>query len=33
MGMNVPDAAQNYQFLLNVIHWLSGLIEDPGDAP
>jgi hypothetical protein len=27
MGMNRPDAAQNPQFLLNVMHWLSGLIE------
>jgi len=27
MGMNHPDAAQNPQFLLNVMHWLSGLIE------
>ncbi|MGB5816700.1 MAG: DUF4350 domain-containing protein [Thermoanaerobaculia bacterium] len=27
MGMNHPDAAQNPQFLLNVVHWLSGLIE------
>jgi len=26
MGMNHPDAAQNAQFLLNVIHWLSGLL-------
>jgi uncharacterized protein (DUF2249 family) len=24
MGMNAPIAAQNPQFLLNVIHWLSG---------
>lgn len=27
MGMNAPIAAQNAQFLLNVMHWLSGLIE------
>lgn len=27
MGMNRPDAAQNPQFLLNVMHWLSGLLE------
>ena len=27
MGMNRPDATQNSQFLLNVMHWLSGLIE------
>jgi len=26
MGMNHPDAAQNPQFLLNVMHWLSGLL-------
>ena len=26
MGMNRDDAAQNPQFLLNVMHWLSGLI-------
>jgi hypothetical protein len=28
MGMNRPEAAQNPQFLLNVMHWLSGLLED-----
>lgn len=27
MGMNSPDAKQNAQFLLNLIHWLSGVIE------
>ena len=27
MGMNRDDASQNPQFLLNVMHWLSGLIE------
>ena len=26
MGMNHPDAAQNAQFLLNIVHWLSGLL-------
>jgi hypothetical protein len=26
MGMNRPDAPENAQFLLNVMHWLSGLI-------
>ena len=26
MGMNAPVAAQNPQFLLNVLHWLSGLL-------
>jgi hypothetical protein len=28
MGMNAPAASQNPQFLLNVAHWLSGLIPD-----
>lgn len=23
MGMNNPDATQNYQFLLNILHWLT----------
>jgi len=27
MGMNDPSAPQNYQFLLNVVHWLSGILE------
>jgi len=27
MGMNDPSAPQNVQFLLNVIHWLTGVIE------
>lgn len=27
-GMNSPVAAQNPQFLLNVLHWLSGAITD-----
>lgn len=26
MGMNHPEAPQNAQFLLNVMHWLSGLL-------
>lgn len=26
MGMNHPDAGQNAQFVLNVLHWLSGLL-------
>jgi len=26
MGMNHPKAAQNYQFVINVMHWLSGLL-------
>jgi hypothetical protein len=25
--MNAPVAKQNPQFLLNVLHWLSGLIQ------
>lgn len=28
VGMNSPAAKQNPQFLLNVMHWLSGLIKD-----
>ena len=27
IGMNNPDAKQNYRFVLNVIHWLSGLMD------
>jgi len=27
MGMNAPAAAQNAQFLLNVMHWLSGKLR------
>ena len=27
MGMNHPDATQNYQLLLNIIHWLDGLMD------
>jgi len=27
MGMNAPVAAQNPQFLLNVLHWLSGRLK------
>ena len=27
-GMNHPDASQNAQFLLNIIHWLDGLLEE-----
>jgi len=26
MGMNNPKASQNAQFLLNVVHWLSGIL-------
>lgn len=29
MGMNAPAAGQNAQFALNVMHWLSGLLEPP----
>ena len=28
MGMNSPNAKQNPQFLLNIIHWLTGLLKD-----
>ena len=28
MGMNMPTAAQNSQFLLNVMHWLAGLLPE-----
>jgi hypothetical protein len=28
MGFNAPEAAQNAQFVLNVLHWLSGLLGD-----
>lgn len=28
MGMNAPVAAQNPQFLLNVMHWLSGKLKN-----
>ena len=28
MGMNDPEASQNFQFALNVLHWLSGLLPD-----
>lgn len=29
MGMNHKDAAQNGQYVLNVLHWLSGLLDEP----
>ncbi len=29
MGMNSPAAKQNYQFLLNIMHWLTGATERP----
>jgi hypothetical protein len=28
MGMNAPAASQNAQFVLNVLHWLVGLVPD-----
>jgi hypothetical protein len=28
MGMNHPDAAQNAQFCLNAVRWLSGALGD-----
>jgi hypothetical protein len=28
MGMNDPRAPQNVQFLLNVVHWLTGVLDD-----
>jgi uncharacterized protein (DUF2249 family) len=28
MGMNAPIAAKNAQFLLNLLHWLSGKLDD-----
>jgi hypothetical protein len=27
MGMNAPRAEQNFQFVLNVMHWLSGILN------
>ena len=27
MGMNAPMAEQNYQFVLNLMHWLSGVLN------
>jgi hypothetical protein len=27
MGMNRPEASQKQQFLLNLMHWLTGLVE------
>jgi hypothetical protein len=29
MGMNAPEAKQNYQFLLNVVHWLTSFAGMP----
>lgn len=28
MGMNHPDADENAQFVLNLLHWLSGLLDN-----
>lgn len=27
-GMNSPEAKENYQLLLNIIHWLDGILEN-----
>jgi hypothetical protein len=27
-GMNSPEAKENYQLLLNIIHWLDGIIKN-----
>jgi hypothetical protein len=27
-GMNHPSASENAQFVLNLMHWLSGLLDD-----
>jgi hypothetical protein len=32
VGMNAPEAAQNPRFLLNLLHWLSGLLDDDATA-
>jgi hypothetical protein len=31
LGMNNPDASQNMQFTLNVLHWLSGILPADSD--
>ncbi len=33
MGLNAPGAEQNQQLCLNVMHWLSGLLEPDFDGP
>jgi hypothetical protein len=33
MGMNHPDARGNAQFLLNTVHWLSGLLDEAPATP
>lgn len=32
-GMNVPEARANVQFLLNVMHWLSGMLPESPPLP
>ncbi len=32
VGLNAPEAAQNPQFLLNLLHWLSGLLDLADEA-
>lgn len=32
-GMNADGAEHNAQFLLNVLHWLTGVLEPPGRKP
>jgi hypothetical protein len=27
VGMNEKSASQNFQFLLNVMHWLDGILD------
>ena len=27
MGMNAPDARENYRYALNILHWLSGALR------
>ncbi len=33
MGMNHPLAKQNAQFALNVMHWLSGILDQSKPRP
>jgi hypothetical protein len=33
MGMNAPLAEQNAQFVLNVLHWLTGVLDSPAPPP
>jgi hypothetical protein len=28
MGMNHPAAPENSQFVLNLLHWLTGLLDE-----